>query len=173
MQVEVEGVDYILQRMMKFDKDAWTILQREIRSAMSDIQSDAKAAVPDPALGSWGPWKRGNTGGAGFRNTTGDRPFSGSAVQGSIKAQARSRRSRQGGRLAYGQVVINDAAGAIFSLAGSKNRSGHRFNDNLNKKYGAGPWPRLLGPAWTKNIDTARDMISAAIDSAAREVTRG
>lgn len=164
MAIKIDGNERIIQRIYAFDKEVWKVLQKEIREASDLIRKDSQASTPGVALSYWGQWRQGGR----------DLDFSGSQVKKSTKTQVRSRLSRGGAdRFVAGQVVVNDAAGAIFALAGSQNRSGHRFNRNLNKQYGPGPWPRLLGPAWTANVDKARELIEQAIDKAAREVTRG
>lgn len=179
MAVKVDGADLVIQRMYAFNKDVWKILQKEVREATDDIRQDAQQATPARALRKWGPWnlttgRSGQVGVVTLVTGTRDLGFSGSEVAKSIKSQARSRAGRGGAdRSISGRVVIGSAAGAIFSLAGSKNRSGDPFNERLNAKYGNGPWPRLIGPAWTKNVDSARELIGAAVDRAAKEVTRG
>ncbi len=179
MAIKIDGAERIIQRIYAFDKEVWKVLQKEIREASDEIRKEAQSSTPSVGLGNWGPWsvatgRSGSAGSVTFSRGSRDISFFGSQVQRSIKSQARSRAGRAGAdRSIAGRVVINDAAGAIFALAGSKNRSGHRFNDNLNTKHGAGPWPRLIGPAWTSNVDRVRDLIDAAIDKAAREVTRG
>jgi hypothetical protein len=172
MTFKVEGADRMIERIKGFEKDVYRDLQREVREASSDLVKDAQAAAPVEGLSRWGPW-RVNAGGAqGFRNTSRDRDFVQASVRSGIRSQFRTRKT--GGSLGvYGRVTQNDPAGAIFTLAGSRNRSGHPFNRVVNNRNGFGPWPRLLGPAWTKNVEEARNRIRKAVDSAARRVTRG
>lgn len=172
MTFKVEGADRMIERIKGFENEIYKDLQREVREASSGIVKDAQAAAPSRGLRRWGPW-RANAGGAqGFRNTSRDRDFVQSNVRSGIRSQFRTRKT--GGSLGVlGRVVQNDPAGAIFALAGSRNRSGDPFNALLNQKHGAGPWPRLLGPAWTDNVDEARSRIRKAVDDAARRVTRG
>ena len=172
MTFKVEGADRMIERIKGFEREIWRDLQKEVRDASDDIVNDARAAVPSRGLRRWGPW-RVNVGGAGgFRNTSRDRDYVESNVKAGIRNQFRTRKSR-GSLGVLGRVVQADAAGAIFTLAGSQNRSGDPFNSHLNRKHGAGPWPRLLGPAWTDNVDEARDKIRKAVDDAARKVNRG
>ena len=172
MTFKVEGADRMIERIKGFEKDIYRDLQDEVREASSGIVKDAQAAVPGRALRRWGPWRVNRGGAQGFRNTSGDRDFVQSKVRSGIRSQFRTRKT--GDSLGvYGRVAQADAAGAIFSLAGSQNRSGDPFNDHLNRKHGSGPWPRLLGPAWTNNVENARTRIRKAVDDAARKVTRG
>lgn len=179
MAIKIDGTERVLQRIYAFDKEVWKVLQKEVRQATDDIRKESQANAPSRALRKWGPWnvttgRSAQVGVVTLASGSRDLGFSGSQVARSIKSQARSRAGRAGAdRSIAGRVVIGDAAGAIFALAGSKNRSGDPFNDHLNRKHGAGPWPRLIGPAWTSNIDKARSLIEEAVNKAAREVTRG
>lgn len=179
MAIKIDGTERILQRLYAFDRDVWKILQKEVREATDDIRKDAQAATPSRALRKWGPWnvttgRNESIGSVTLSTGSRDLGFYGPQVARSMKSQSRSRAGRGGAdRAIAGRVVIGDAAGAIFALAGSRNRSGDPFNDHLNRKHRSGPWPRLLGPAWTDNIDKARSLIKEAVDKAAREVTRG
>lgn len=172
MTFKVEGADRMIERIKGFEKEVWRDLQKEVREASTDIVSDARAAVPARGLRRWGPWRVNRGGVGGFRNTSGDRDYVESKVKSGIRSQFRTKRS-SGSLGVLGRVVQADAAGAIFTLAGSQNRSGDPFNAHLNRKHGAGPWPRLLGPAWTDNVEDARDKIRKAVDDAARKVNRG
>lgn len=169
--VKVNGAENIIARMRAFNKDVYKILQKDVRNAASVIANEAKSNVPDPALGNWGNWGGRRSG--GFRNTTRDRPYNAAQVTRSIRPQFRTSRRMMAVDVVVGRVVIADPAGAIFALAGSQNKSGHLFNTNLNDKYGAGPWPRLLGPAWTNNVDKVRSDIESAVDRATKAVTGG
>ncbi len=172
MDFKVEGSEKMIERIKGFESETYKVLQREVREAQADIVSDAKGATPDRGLRRWGRWRRDMGSAGGFRNITGDRDFDASAIMTSIKPSFRTRRS-QGSLGVYGRVNLGDAAGAIFSLAGKRNRSGHPFNVSINRVNGAGPWPRLLGPAWTNNIDKARNEIRQAVNRAAEKVNRG
>lgn len=184
MSVKVDGAEKVIQRIYAFDKEVWKVLQKEVREATDDIRKDAQQATPTRALRKWGPWNvttgsSGQVGAVSLSTGTRDLGFSGSQVARSIKSQARSRAGRGGAdRSIAGRVVIGDAAGAIFSLAGKKQRTPGSFGEHLNRKYGWGPsgsstWPRLLSPAWSANKDAAVALIEAAVNKAAREVTRG
>lgn len=172
MTFKVEGADRMIERIKGFEREIWRDLQKEVRDASDDIVNDARAAVPSRGLRRWGPWRVNSGGAGGFRNTSRDRDYVESNVKAGIRNQFRTRKSR-GSLGVLGRVVQADAAGAIFTLAGSQNRSGDPFNSHLNRKHGAGPWPRLLGPAWTDNVDEARNKIQKAVDDAARKVNRG
>lgn len=168
MNVTVEGVPQLIERLRGFEKETYKVLQKEIREGSSQIAEDAKAATPNKALRNWGIWERDGGSSGGFRNTSNDRNFSGSEVRGSIKPQFRTRRIN-GNLAAVGRVAMGSGAGAIFALAGKTNADA--FGGHINRKYGSsGPWPRLLSPAWHENIDTARAAIEDAVRRAARKV---
>jgi hypothetical protein len=66
---------------------------------------------------------------------------------------------KSGVRVVKGQAINNSPAGAIYMLAGSKNRSGHRFNNVINRQHGSGPWPRAMTPAYyAKGPQAAKDI---------------
>lgn len=171
--VKVDGVENVIARMRAFNKDVYSILQKEVRQASDLIGAEARANTPNPALSNWGPWGSSKAGASGFRNTSGDRPYDGGRVAKSIKPAFRTGKGRNGNLTVYGRVNLNDAAGAIFSLAGKRNASGSVFNENVNRKYGTTLWPRLLTPAWHNNIDKATEAMRAAVDRAAKAVTGG
>lgn len=172
MDFKIEGADRMIERIKGFEKETYKVLQKEVREAQADIVADARAAVPSRALRRWGQWRRNSGASGGFRNTTADRDFDANSIRSSIRPSFRTRRSMNTLGV-YGRVNLGDAAGAIFSLAGSRNRSGHPFNTVINAAHGSGPWPRLLGPAWSANIDKTRDEIRQAVNRAAEKVNRG
>lgn len=172
MDFKVEGADRMIERIKGFETEVYKVLQREVREAQSQIVADARGATPDRGLRRWGKWRRNTGSSGGFRNVSGDRDFDAAAIMGSIKPSFRTRKSMNSLGV-YGRVNMTSPVGAIFALAGKRNRSGHPFNTAINRVNGAGPWPRLLGPAWTANIDDARNEIRAAVNRAAGKVNRG
>lgn len=176
MLVDVENVGPLVNRLQKFDKDVYKILQREIKAGAEVVADDARTRVPEPALSGWGIWSLA-TGSAGTRGAvtlvTGSRDlsFDGPRVRTSIKPSVRATRRRGRGTTGIvGRVAIGNAGGAIWSLAGSKS-TGSWFTRNLNRKFGEGPWPRALTPALYAKGPQAIAKIDAAIQRAADAVT--
>lgn len=176
MIVDVENVGPLINRLQKFDKDVYKILQREIKEGAEIVAADARTRVPEPALSGWGAWNltTGTTGSVGAVTLTeGNRDLSyiGSRVRSSIKPSARATRRRGRGTVGIvGRVTIGNAGGAIWSLAGSKT-TGSWFTRNLNRKFGEGTWPRALTPALYAKGPQAIAKIDAAIGRAADAVT--
>lgn len=176
MDVQVQNVGALVNRLQKFDKDVYRILQREIRQGASLVAEDAKKRTPDTtALSGWGVWNRttGTTGSRGaVQMVTGSRDlgFDGSRARRSIKPSARLTRQRRGVTGIVGRVTFTDAGGAIWSLAGS-GTSGSTFVRNLNDRYGGSRWPRALTPALYDKGPQAIAQIDAAIQRAAAAVT--
>ena len=148
----VTGEDQIINRMQAFNKDVWSELQKEVKSAADIIGASARGLVPAQPASGW--------------SATGRLGWSDGVVRASIKPKFRSRLAG-GRRYVIGQVDTNSPAGSLWSLAGSKTST--QFGDLMNAMWGA-RYPRALGPAWTLNVDKTREAIQAAVDRAARKV---
>lgn len=187
-RVEVDGLALTLKRLRDFDEVAYRDLISGIEDAMGDIADDAKQAFPSGnALGNWGGWSNDNVvrrsrSGAVIRQTmrkaARDLSYDGGRVRSKVQQRV-ARKYRRGAMVgAVAQVVQTDAAGAIFALAGSKNEGNPfavggsaTFTQNMNDKHLDGPWPRAMGPAWTRNVDKARRVISDLVNAAARRAS--
>lgn len=151
------GEVQIMNRMEAFNKDVWKALQKDVKDAADLIGASARGLVPDNPTSP--------TEAQGWR-ATGRLGWSQSSVTHSIKPKFRSRQVR-GRRYVMGLVDMNNPAGSLFTLAGSKNSTqfGNLMNDLWGKAY-----PRFMGPAWTLHVDQAREAIQRAVDDAARKV---
>lgn len=169
MNVRVEGAAQKIEQIFRFDKELWKEIQQGVKEATSGIRSDARGAYPENGLSNWGPW---------LTNNNRDLGYDSAAVRSGVKSSFRSR--RQGGfRNISGLVYNKNAAGAIYGLAGSRNKSGESFNTNINRKRGGstsvrgnGTWPRALGPAWNDNVNEARRQIARVVEQAIAKVNR-
>lgn len=176
MKATVENIGPLINRMQRFDKDVYRILQREIRAGAQVVADDAKTRVPSGnALTKFGPWNlttgRNATRGA-VQMSTGSRDlgFDGSKVRRSIKPSARTVRRRGRGVTGIeGRVTLRDVGGAIWALAGSRTNS--PFNRVLNARFGSSLWPRALTPALYAKGPQAAKNIDDAIQRAADAVT--
>ena len=177
MFVDVENVGPLINRLAKFDKDVYKILQREIKEGAEIVAADARTRTPDTALSGWGVWDKmtgtaGSVGAVTMLTGSRDLSYDGSKARSSIKPSSQMTRRRGVGTTGIvGKVTFGDAGGAIWSLAGSQNKSGERFNTNLNARFGTGPWPRALTPALYAKAPQAIAKIDAAIQRAADAVT--
>lgn len=186
VDVEVDGITDVLDRLRTFDRKTYDAMVGELEDAGGDIARDAKNDTPSGnALRNWGTWnsntvaRRSRGGIVTISQRKKMRPigYDGSAAQAGITPKVAGK-FRKGRRLsAVVQVVQKNPGGAIWALAGSDSTDwgatggSGLFRQNLNKKYGVGPWPRALGPAWTKNKDAAIDRIEDVVDKYAREAS--
>lgn len=174
MGVKVEGVSELINRLSKFDKDVYRILQREIKSGLEQVADDARSRTPDVrAIRGWGPWNEttgqsGRVGSVTLSTGSRDLGFRGSEVKRGIRPELVRRSSRGRVTKFSGRVTTKTPAGAIFALAGS--RGGGSFEAALVRRHG-NRWPRTLTAALYAKGPQAREQIRAAIDKAARSVT--
>lgn len=171
VKVKVEGAARKIEQIFRFDKELWKEIQAGTKKAVDGVVQDGRANYPsDNALSNWGKWIAKSSGR--------DLGFNAPSAASGIRSKFRST-NRRGVRLISAKVVNNNPAGAIFLLAGSRNESGAFFNNNINKKRGGkigrpkdGTWPRALGPAWTKNVEEAREEIGRVVQAAIAKVNR-
>jgi hypothetical protein len=176
MQVKVEGAAAKIDALMKFDKTAWRVVQKGVKDATAAVTKDAEDRVPPMGLvglrrgAGWGQWTFSRDG-RDFTYRRGDFKF---------KTRFRSRRV-EGFREVQGRAQLDtlSPAVAIFTLAGSQNKSGHPFNANINKQTGTrqgardvGMWPRLLTPAYYAKGPVAAKTIGKLIEDAVGNVNR-
>lgn len=165
VDIDAEGARTLMARLRLLGDDSLKILQREVRQAMDQMAKDARAAVPSQALRNWGTWN--------YRGR--DLSWNAGKVRSGFRPGFRARKNAQGFQEVTGQVANTTAQGAIYILAGSGARGGDIFATVLRNKHGAGIWKggagRAFGPAFDKNVDDARDKVSAAVQRAADKVT--
>jgi len=176
MDVKVEGAASKIDALMKFDKTAWRSVQKGVKEATAEVTAEAQRLVPPMGIvglrrgAGWGQWTYSRDG-RDLSYRRGDFKF---------KTRFRSRRV-QGFREVQGRAQLDTSspAVAIFTLAGSKNKSGHPFNTNINSQTGTregarnvGMWPRLLTPAYYAKGPIAAKTIGKLIEDAVKDVNR-
>ena len=173
--VKVEGAAKKVDQMKRFNKELWRDMQREVKSAADLVVQEARNNVPSEGLynkqrgrAGWGAWTEAKSGR--------DLSFQPSRVKSGIKPAFRSK-IRSGVRVVKGQARMMDPAGAVYTLAGSQNRSGHPFSTNLNRQRGGSRgarsfWPRILTPAYYAKGPEASKAIGDAIERAIAEFNR-
>ena len=173
--LEVQGASDLINRISRFDKDVYRVLQGEIREVTVEMKDEAQLLEPAGAalfgtLGGeqvskgWGEWTAARDGR--------DLGFSGTEVglRTGMKVQVR-KQTRSGAVVVTGKVVApKNPAAAIFLLAGSRNAGrragwGGNFNAELNARYGEN-FPRGLTTAWRNGYRIAADKIDAALERA-------
>lgn len=164
IRLEVKGTAAKIQTIARLDKDVWKSLQTEVRDALGEARQIAQGQVPERPLRNWGGFIDARTGR--------DLSFDASQVRASFKPKFQSRLRGQF-RVVSGALAVKSPAGAIYALAGSRNRSGHRFNIIINNVRGGRvgarndrSWPRMLGPAWYAARDEAAKQIGRAVEAA-------
>lgn len=175
IDVNVKGAAAKIDQIKKFDKELWKNVQKDVKDAAKLVVDEAKANVPsyglynrERGIVSWGAWTsvpRGR-----------DLSFDSATVAGSIKPGFRSK-SVGGMRIVKGRAQIWNPGGAIYTLAGSRNRTGHPFNTNINNQAGGYPgkaafWPRILTPAWYEKGPEAAKRIGKTIEDAIEKANR-
>ena len=156
MKVEVTGAAAKIDAIFRFDKDVWKGIQKGVKDAAESVASDARSRVPSYGLGGtsgtggWGKWIAKKDG----RDLSYDQANMRKNIKVRFKSQMKS-----GVRVVKGQAINNSPAAAISMLAGSKNRSGHRFNSVIKTQHGSGPWPRAMTPAYyAKGPEASKDI---------------
>lgn len=169
MKTEITGVATKIDAIFRFDQDLWKGIQRGVKDAAEAVAADARSRVPSYGIGGtsgtggWGGWIAKQNG----RNLG----FDQSKIRGSIKPRFKSR-YKSGFREVKGQAVLMNPAGAIFALAGSKDRSGHHFNKVINTQHGSNIWPRALTPAYYAKGPEAAQEIGRVIEKAIADINR-
>lgn len=175
LDIRVDGASDLINRISRFDKDVYRVLQREIREATSDVRDDAQTMEPmgaalfgtmggEQVSAGWGEWVAKRDGRAlGFDGQE-------SGLRAGMKVSVR-KETRAGVAGVVGKVIApRNRAAAIFLLAGSRN-AGHRpgwggnFNAELNRRYGT-TFPRGMSTAWRRGYATAASRIDAALERA-------
>lgn len=154
--VKTQGVDHLIDRLKGFEPEVYKILQREIKAAADRVGSSARGLLPgDYVVRNWGAW------GAG------EYDYLGSWAKASVKPSMRTRRLG-GQRYVMGLVRMTNPGAVKYAFLGKQ-------DDSILAGYVKGIWgesyPRALGPAWSMNVDAAREDIQSAINRAAEAVT--
>lgn len=167
MKVEVKGAAAKIDALFRFDKVVWAGIQKGVKEAAESVAADARSRIPaygvrsSSGQGGWGRWIATADGD--------DLSYDQSKIRSGIKPRFRSQ-YKNGLRIVKGQAITTSPAAAIFMLAGSKNRSRHRFNTVINRQHGKSVWPRAMTPAfYAKGPQASRD-IGALIEKAINDV---
>lgn len=185
VDLEVDGLTETLDRLRTFDRKAYDGMTAELEAAAGDIADEARANTPSGnALRNWGTWNsatvaRKSKGITTISKRSKMRPigYDGAAARAGIQPKVAGK-FRKGRRLStIVQVRQMNPGGAIWALAGSDNTDwgatggSGLFRQHLNNKFGAGPWPRALTPAWRNHKDAAADRIDELIGKYADEAS--
>ena len=178
LQLEMDSdIAAFINRLEKFDKETSKELKKGMKQGAGYVIKEAKRRVdgisPTPPLSNWGySWvEQDRT--ENVRNLRFDKAR---AKKGLKVAAYRTR--KRGATVAFGyQAIQKDPAASIFEKAGGRNvvskdtRGGSRmFNRNIMRRFGSGPYPRILYPSYYVGIKEARQEIEAALQEARKAV---
>ena len=192
MDVQVDGAGELVNRLARFDKDVYKVLQREIRGSMRSAAQDIRMGMPSdkPLSGSrgdgsptkgWGPWSDAATRrGASQVGSVSVSAFSGrdlgydpAKVAASVVYGAKQARIRRAGVVGIrGWAGVKNAGGSIFTTAGSEKGRGSTntvFVKNLRRKHG-NKYPRVLTGVYAERAREIGAQIDAALDRARRSI---
>lgn len=161
---EVHGLAENINYLEKFNTDVAKILKKEMKDGANEVAKVSRSLIPTRTLTNWGPWTYSRDGR--------DLSFNSATVKRGIVAKQRRVR-RRGETVGFGYVVENKTpAGALYELAGSRNKSGEPFNSLINMHHGSiqPKRPRTLIPAYYQAMPLAQAKIEAALEKAQRSV---
>jgi hypothetical protein len=167
MQVKVTGAAAKIDALFRFDKDVWKGIQRGVKEATESVAADARNRVPSYGVG--GTSGTGGWGGWIAKKDGRDLSYDQASIRKNVKTRFKSQ-MKSGVRVVKGQAINNSPAGAIYMLAGSKNKSNHRFNGVIKRQHGTGPWPRAMTPAYYAKGPEASREIGRLIEQAINDV---
>jgi len=159
--IVLTGVKETLKALESFDKQAVKEFTKVINSELSIAKKDAQGFVAGaPPLSGWNtqpPKKPRTRGGAGWP------AWDQSVIKSGISVTKAEGKVRKDYTTSSGALKNKSAAGAIYELAGRKNRSGN-FISNLEKEDSQAS--RLI---W-KSVDKNKDRIIKNVFSAFQDV---
>jgi len=165
--IVLTGVKETLSALKQFDKDAVKEFTRTLNSELNLAKKDAQGFVTaDPPLSGWAtqPARNPRTrGGAGWP------AWDQSIIKAGIRVSKAERRVRADYTTSAGGLINESAAGAIYEVAGRRNRTGN-FISNLDKKEGNAS--RLIWKSVDKNRDRIQKNIFEALEKAKETLRR-
>jgi hypothetical protein len=161
-EFKAHGLAETINFLEKFNTDVAKILKKEMKDGANEVAKVSRSLIPTTPLTNWGAWTYSKDGR--------DFSFDSAKVKRLITAkQKRQRISVE--TVGFGYVVENKSiAGAVYELAGSRDRSGESFNSQINMLNGSikPNRPRTLIPAYYQAMPTAIKKIEAALDKASK-----
>ena len=177
IDMESDIADFI-NRLEKFDKETSKELKKGMKEGVNYVVKEGRRRVPRLPLSNWAvSWIEQD------REIGRYLMYDQGAAKRGIKPAA-FRARRRGRVVGFGyQAVQKDPAASIYELAGSQNPGGgpqafkptarggsYTFNRNIMRKFGNGPYPRVLYPAYYAGISDAREQIEKALQHARKRV---
>ena len=142
MAVALEGGLETLKALRKFTPDLYAEMNKEIRSAMQEVVTDAKSRIPKTIVGlrQWGEPNK-------FLGQQNFPKYSASVIKRGLQYTTKSSRPNRSGFVVLYALLNKTAAGAIAETAGTKNPQGQpwvgpktdRLYGNRKQSHSANP----------------------------------
>lgn len=161
--IVLTGIKETVDALEKFDKDAVKRFNTVVSSELKQAKTKAVGFIPQKLMRGWtekdviNPGKTVR-GGAGFP------PWNQTKAMAGIKVTKKQGRARGDYTTSAAALIQNDAAGAIFEIAGRKGAN-NQFTQNLDrfKKASRGIW---------RAVDEERQGIERRVEAALEEAKR-
>lgn len=171
---QIRNLDKALRKLKEINPKLEREAKKRLRGDVKPIVDSARGTIPSAApLSRWVAPKGGGTfDGKIVRSGSKRLPVweSGPARRRIGATVARKKRRGYDGRMLLVAVRQNDAAGAVFDIAGRKN-PGSQFARNL-ESAGYGTPSRGMWPAAENHKDAVRDSIKASVREVERQINR-
>ena len=181
MKVQVTGEQRAVAALKAFDKDVFKGIDKGLKQAGEVLRDEVRSNTPSGApLSNWGRWNATKVTRKGVA-TTRDLAYNATKVRTGIKVT-----TKQGKKVSTGgefQVAVQttSAAGAIFTLTGSKKKRygenpsyrGRSFVDNMNNRFGK-KYARGMNEAMKNKpvVARAKEKVTTVIREAERKADR-
>lgn len=161
--IVLTGIEETLDNLAEFDKDAVKRFKKVINDELSSAQGAARGFVKqDPPLSGWRKTDAAKP--TKTRNGAGWPGWNAAAIQKGIVKTTAQGKVRGDFTTSAGALKNKDAAGAIFEVAGRKNK-GSNFVKSLDKA-GYGKASRLIWRVIDKDADKIQRNVKKALDEA-------
>lgn len=162
MDIQLDGIAPLINRLEKFDKDVSKELKSKMRKATTPFVRAARDSYPPTGLTNWGKWIDADRGR--------DLSYNVAVARKQVKLQTTRKRFRAA-TTAFGYTVTQMNPGAaIIEHAGLADPT-NQFNVAIANRYGrARLAPRFITSAYYSVVPALRDEIESYIQQAMRKV---
>ena len=164
--VVLTGLKETLKALESFDKEAVRSFNKVLNSELSNAKKEAQGLVSSaPPLSGWSTTPAANPrsrGGAGWP------AWDQSVIKAGISSSKAERKVRRDYTTSAGALINRSATGAIYEVAGRKNRNAGKNNFLSNLKSKDSPFmpSRLIWNVVDRNRERIVDNVSKALDEA-------
>ena len=162
MNLELDGIAPLINRLEKFDKDVSKELKKEMRGAANKLVKDARGVYPSTGLTNWGPWmsvERGR-----------DLSYVAATARKSVKLQTTRKRLRSA-TVAFGYSAVQRNPGAALLETAGNREPNSPFNLAIQQRHGPPTGvPRYITRAYYSIAPQVRAEIEGFVQKAMRKV---